>query len=244
MNRPRIALLLLALGAALTAGAQSPFPDYVPVSMVQTEEATFPAELVTIGIKSGAATVAVAIDETGHLTDYLVTGYTHPAFATHAVAALKQWKYEAAQIRGRPRNSKADLTFDFQVKGVVVVSFSAETRAEIFRAKIVPNSEGYHACTLAQLDRIPTPTKIVNPAYGPADARSSRGGVVSVEFYIDETGRVRMPSVSLETNENNEALAAIAISSVGQWQFEPPLVRGRPVLVLAHQDFSFKPAGR
>jgi hypothetical protein len=29
---------------------------------------------------------------------------------------------------------------------------------------------------------------------------------------------------------------------VAQWQFDPPLAKGRPVLVLAHQDFSFSAA--
>jgi len=71
---------------------------------------------------------------------------------------------------------------------------------------------------------------------------SKRGGKVSVEFYIDETGRVRMPSVDLETNEAYEDLSATAIAAVGQWQFEPPTVKGRPVLVVAHQDFTFQPA--
>jgi TonB family protein len=242
MTFPRLAVLLpLALAAALPARAQSPFPDYVPVSMVQTEEATFPSELVALGIKGGAATVAISIDEQGHLTDYVVTGYTHPLFAAHAVAALRNWKYEAAQIKGRPRNTKADLSFEFEVQGVVV-TFSHGDQDAVVHALIAPNSQAFHACTLAQLDRIPVPTTIVKPAYSPADARSSRGGLVSVEFYIDETGRVRIPSVSVETNETNEALAAIAIGAVSQWQFDPPLLKGRPVLVLAHQDFSFSAA--
>jgi hypothetical protein len=51
-----------------------------------------------------------------------------------------------------------------------------------------------------------------------------------------------MPSVSRETNEANEELAAIAITAVSQWQFDPPTSKGKPVLVLAQQDFSFNPA--
>jgi TonB family protein len=63
-----------------------------------------------------------------------------------------------------------------------------------------------------------------------------------VEFYIDPQGNVRMPSVSRETIEANEELSAVAIAAVSQWQFDPPLAKGRPVLVLAQQDFTFKPA--
>jgi hypothetical protein len=35
-------------------------------------------------------------------------------------------------------------------------------------------------------------------------------------------------------------LCAAAITAVEQWQFEPPVSRGRPVLVLVQQDFNFK----
>jgi len=135
MNRLPLSLVLAALGAAAPLAAQSPYPDYVPVSMVQTEEATFPANLVANGVKSGAATVAVAIDDRGNLTDYLVTGYTNPAFAEHAIVALKKWKFQAAQIHGRARDSKADLSFDFQVQGVVVVSLTAGAYDEILRTQ-------------------------------------------------------------------------------------------------------------
>jgi TonB family protein len=233
---------LLLLCGSRNLSAQIGFTDYVPVGMEQTEEAIFPPRLVTLGVKSGAASVAIAVDDRGQLTDYLVTAYTDPAFADSAVAALKKWKFEPAMIRGNARNSKADLTFKFQVEGVVVVSISALSDSEIIQYKLAPMSNAFSACTLAQLDRIPTPTKIVNPVYPGQLARSSRGGRVSVEFYIDETGRVRMPSVSRETIEANEELAAVAVAAVGQWQFDPPLSKGRPVLVLAQQDFTFKPA--
>jgi TonB family protein len=80
----------------------------------------------------------------------------------------------------------------------------------------------------------------VNPVY-PNQLAKGGGGRVSVGFYIDEQGRVRMPSVSIETNEANEELAAAAVTAVSQWQFETPTCKSRPVLVLAQQEFSFKP---
>ncbi len=116
-----------------------------------------------------------------------------------------------------------------------------QTIAELLRMTIAPNSQAFMARTLSQLDRTPTPIKIVRPAYPKTLARSSRGGHVTVEFYIDEQGHVRMPSVDRQTIEANEELAAAAVTAVEQWQFEPPLLKGRPVLTLAQQDFSFKP---
>jgi TonB family protein len=231
-----------ALGSSLPLAAQPGFPDYVPLQIHQTEEAIFPRSLVAAGVKSGAASVAIAVDDTGHLSDYLVTSYTNPAFGERAVAAIQKWTFEPAQIHGSARNSKADLTFHFEVEGVVVVTMTISSTLDIIHNRIAPGGNSFTVCTLAQLDRIPNPTKIVNPVYPRELARSSKGGHVLVEFYIDPQGRVRMPSVSRETIEANGELAGLAIDAVSQWQFDPPLSKGVPVLVLAQQDFSFKAA--
>jgi TonB family protein len=241
MKSPKLLVLLASTLLSPLALAQIGLPEYVPVKIDQTVEAIYPRRLANIGIKSGAASVAIAVDDDGRLTDYLVTAYSHPAFAANAVEAVKKWKFEPARVHGAPRNSKADLTFRFEVEGVVLVSMDVISSNELVHFKVAPDSEAYSACSLSQLDRIPTPTKIVNPVYPSALARSSLGGHILVQFYIDELGRVRMPSVSRETDEANEGLSAAAIIAVAQWQFEPPTVKGRPVLVLAQQDFNFKP---
>jgi TonB family protein len=238
--RPLILCALALLGAATLPAMR--VPDYVPVKVHQTREPVYPSSLVSLGVKSGTASVAVAVDEAGRLTDTLVTAYSHPAFADSALSAIRAWTFEPAMIHGFPRNSKSDLTFRFQMEGIVVMTMTALSYEEMLHLKLAPGSTAFSACTLGELDRIPTPTKIVNPVYPGQLARSSRGGHVSVGFYIDEQGRVRMPSVSRETNEANEELSAIAVIAVAQWQFEPPTSRGKRVLVLAQQDFNFKPS--
>jgi TonB family protein len=243
MHNPKITLLCaMALCSAPILAAMPGVPDYVPVRVHQTHEPIYPTSLVSLGVKSGTASVAIAVDDAGHLTDYLVTAYSHPAFADSAVAAIRSWTFEPAMVHGFTRNTKSDLTFRFQVQGVVVMTMTTLSYEEMLHLRLAPGSTAYSACTLAELDRIPTPTKIVNPVYPSQLAKSSNGGHVAVGFYIDEQGRVRMPSVSRETNEANEELAAIAVIAVSQWQFEPPTSKGRPVLVLAQQDFSFKPS--
>jgi TonB family protein len=239
---PILTLVGLVFSGSLALAALPGVPDFVPVRINQTDEARFPNSLIAVGIKSGAASIAIAVDDSGKLTDYVVTAYTHPAFADNAVAALKKWTFEPAQIHGSPRNSKSDLTFRFEVEGVVVVTLTPITYVELRRFQMAPDSQAFAAVSLGQLDRIPTPSKIVNPIYPTGLARRTRGGHVSVEFYIDPTGHVRIPSVTRETNEANEELAAIAVTTVAQWEFEPPMVKGRPVLVQAKQDFEFKPA--
>ncbi len=237
------------LCGALGAGAQftpqlAPSSDYVPMRFVQTVAPAFPQKVLALGLKSGVATVAVQIDADGALTDFLVTTYSHPAFADAAVAAMKKWHYEPAQIHGMSRSAKADLTFNFEAQGVVVVDVGVMDASEMVRFTISPNALSYSASTLSQLDRIPTPIKIVRPIYPEDLAHSSHGGSVTVEFYIDQQGHVRLPSVDRQTIEANGELAALAITAVEQWQFEPPLLNGKPVLTLAQQDFSFKPSSR
>jgi TonB family protein len=243
MNLSRLSLLpaLLAL-AAPASFAQFATPAYEPMKIIQTQEAIFPREALSFGLRSGTARVAIQIDSEGKLTDYLVTIYTHPKFAEAAVTAIKTWRFVPARIHGISRSATADLTFNFEASGVVVVDMSVLTIAELFHYKIAPNSTSYSASSLSQLDRTPTPIKIVKPEYPRKLARSSHGGRVTVEFYIDEEGRVRLPSVDRQAIEANEELAALAVTAVEQWKFDPPLMNGRPVLTLAAQDFDFKAA--
>jgi hypothetical protein len=90
--------------------------------------------------------------------------------------------------------------------------------------------------TLRELDRIPTPVQVVSPA-SPSLASGEKSRTVVVDLYIDEEGRVCMPSVSRA--DVGTAWAAFALDAVKQWRFEPPLYRGRPTLALVRQNFNF-----
>ena len=241
MKKPKIITLCLSLLSVPFSYAQvGPF-DYIPLKIHQTVEATYPLAMVNAGVRDGIATIAVAVDEKGQLADYILTAYTNPEFAESALAALKKWTFEPARINGAARNSKVDLTFRFKVDGIVVVSMDVMLYNELLRYRIIPNCDLYTACTLSQLDRAPSPVKVVNPSYPEQLAQASKGGHVRVEFYIDELGHVRIPSVNTEAIRLNEDLAASAISAIAQWEFSPPTSKGKPVVVLAQQDFNFKP---
>jgi TonB family protein len=108
---------------------------------------------------------------------------------------------------------------------------------EMIHFRVAPDSNSYRVCTLDQLDRIPTPTKIVKPLYSREKGHGFHEGHITVGFYIDEKGHVRLPAVS---RESDEELSAAAIMAVEQWQFEPPVSRGQPVVVRAEQTFDFK----
>jgi TonB family protein len=234
-------LILLPAVLCATAPVFSQFAaqEYVPMSFIETEQPTFPQAVTVLGLMSGDARISIQIDDRGVLTDYLAVAYSHPAFYEAAVSALKTWRFKPAQIHGFPRSATAILDFTFRTEGVVV-NLTTNDIPEIIHYRITPGSLSYRACTLRDLDKIPTPTKIVRPVYTPEQARRSHVRHVTVEFYIDEQGRVRQPAVARQADEADEELCAAAITAVEQWQFEPPVSRGRPVLVLVQQDFNFK----
>lgn len=233
--------LVLTIACVLATAAFAADQNYIPMKIIQTEPATFPREVTALGLTSGQAHVSIQIDETGKLTDLLVTGYSHSKFADHAVAALRRWKYEPALLNNVPHSATVDLVFNFETKGMVVVDMTVSSYVELRNLQMRPGAYGYAACRLSQLDRIPTPTKVVQPAYPPDSTNQRRAAALTVYFFIDEQGRVRLPAVSPGEGEANNALAAAAIEAVSQWQFEPPLSRGSPVLVAARQEIKFRP---
>jgi len=228
---------LLAVSSSLLAAPPS---DYVPMKVIQTDAVVYPRKANELGITSGQVNVSIQVDEAGKLTDVLVTRHTHPVLAETAVLALKRWRYEPAWIHGQTRSARIDLVFSFESRGMVVVDMTADSYLAMQDLKLRPNAYTYSARTLHELDRIPTPTKVVHPV-NPAQWPHPGPVNVTVDFFIDESGRVRLPAVGRETSETADQFAAAAVNAVTQWQFEPPLSKGQPVLVAARQLFTFKP---
>lgn len=240
MKTPLLPLLCAATLLVLPASAQMAdgSPDRRTLGIVQTEEPVFPLTLLLTPVLTGNATIAIDVDEKGQLTDWLVTAYSRKEFADSALTALRKWKYQPPSVNGRPWASVRELRFDFTRTGVVVNFTEMEAINNRFE-ELLQGTYAYRTHQLRELDRTPTPTHVVSPvspAPGPA-ARAQHS--VTVEFYIDEQGHVRLPSVARE--DAASVYAASALAAVRQWQFDPPLFKGHPVLVLAHQEFKFMP---
>ena len=227
---------LLAAFAASDGLAQSDrrIHEIQSAKIIQTVDPVYPESLVASYRHGGEVTVLVSINENGRLADWLPTHYTDPLFAEAAVAALQQWKFEPARDRGEPVPVTVELQFHFVVKGVVV-SVSA---GDIVEANFneLTGGRGYAPCSLRELDRIPVPLQTVSPAYPEQLARSGAVGEITVDFFIDERGAVRLPFVS---GQADPLLAELAVAAVRQWKFEPPTRRGQPVLVHVRQLFRF-----
>lgn len=213
--------------------AQGYQADIIPCSIDEAVKPSFPVRLLNEGVTGGEVHMLLYVDATGTLTDTLITAYSRKGFADEALRGLKSWKFTAGRVKGQPIDTIVNLTFRFEVHGVVVVqnpspgSTSGFVQYEDFEFK---------AARVQDLDRVPTPLNIVEPTYPREWMKQGIVGTVAVDFYIDEAGRARFPVAVPATHEQ---LMGIALAAVHQWQFIPPKSKGQPVLVRARQVFQF-----
>lgn len=238
MNLPRgvyISVLCLLLWLTGLAKPQAADPEAnAGIAIHEIGTVAYPPAMLYGGVLSGEVRIAISVDENGQLTDHLVIGYTDPGFVDTAVNAVRRWSYEPALASGRPQSARANVLFVFKDEGVIVQRLPGAIE-RLYVSEIMREHYVYEPCRLRDLDRIPTPVHVVSPV-----ARlEGKAHTVTVGFFIDESGRVRMPAVERESAD--DLLAVAAVTAVEQWRFEPPLRQGRPVLVYAQQDFTFKP---
>lgn len=203
------------------------------IAIEQVGTLVYPPLLSYEAVFSGEVHAVISVDERGKLADSLITAYTKEPFAIAASEALARWRYSAATINGQPVASRANVLFVFRAQGVTVQTFPGAIVRQAFFSGLDELFQ-YRTYQLKDLDRIPAPVKVVSPA-------GKKGGfehTVTVEFYIDEHGATRMPAVTQEAVD--DIYAAAAVRAVEQWRFEPPMRKGRPVLVLVEQDFKFR----
>jgi TonB family protein len=220
--------LAAPIWAAGTASSQIPDRHF---KIIQTVQPKYPIKMETEGISQGAVSMVLHVDSHGQLADSLVVAYTNRAFADEAERVVKQWKFESEYIDGEPVDTVTDVILNFEVRGGLVIQHTG-----LFNPFFANIGEGYQVCSMKNLDAIPTPISVVAPSYPIEWAEKGVVGKVTVDFYIDETGKVRFVAA---TSRGNPLLTDIAVEAVKKWQFAPPTRKGRPVLVHAQQLFNF-----
>ncbi|MBX3738680.1 MAG: TonB family protein [Candidatus Didemnitutus sp.] len=186
------------------------------------------------GVTHGEVQAILKIGPDARLQDTLVTAYTNKAFADAVLAALPQGVFRPRLVDGRPVTTIAAVTVRFEVQGLLVIERFASDDVE-FR----PGVLAYQPCDPTRLDQ-PLQTMFApSPGY-PRELRDQAvQGRVELEYYVDESGRVRVPIV---TQAGNDTLASLSLAAVERWRFVPPCSQGRPVLVRVRQTFLFQPA--
>lgn len=230
-------LILLAGGGALASGIDqfgSIHDERISMRIHQTVPIQFPQVMLQRGITEGMARVAISVDHTGQLTDVLVVSHSDEAFAQAAERGIRTWTYEAMRVRGEHVATQATLDVDFKAEGVVIsISSGTDLNQTVLRFRV---GTEYAPCPLQRLDQIPTPINFVEPDYSKELALHGIAGRAVIEFYIDESGSVRVPAV---TDADYWELGVLAMSAVRQWRFVPPTSHGRPVLIRVRQVIHF-----
>lgn len=231
-------LLALALAGIPALAQESAAGGQVqPLKVLSSDVPVFPQQLVQSGVREGEVRVAFSVDPQGRVDDVLAIEYTHPEFARVSTDAIRRWKFEPARYRGQPVASASEVSIQFMVQGTVVVSLTPTELLSLRINSLTTRDTGSRPRGLKELDRIPIPISTKSPGFPERLAKSGTEGQVTVEFYIDETGAVRLPSIEADSDPE---LGAVAIDALRTWKFEPPTCKGRPVLVRASQRFDFR----
>lgn len=225
-----LSFFLLALVPGFSWGVD----NFESLKIIQTTYPNYPMRLTQIGLYEGHVRLLIAVDYMGELTDVFVEEYTHELFAEIAEDTVWEWEFIPAKVNGEPTTVVKALDFRFEdrtgLHSVDVMAAAADKLGlnRMFGKKRVYSPE--------DLDSIPEPIEVVKPRYPLEFKDEGVEGEVSILFYIDEEGRVRMPHI---TEFTHPEFAELALVAVKQWKFKPPMRRGKPVSIMVNQPFSF-----
>ncbi|KAF0093031.1 MAG: TonB family protein [Puniceicoccaceae bacterium 5H] len=227
--------LVFATGPAVQLQAQE---NYEPPKILKRASLNYPEYLTGQGIMEGTVLIQVETDPEGNVEDWLTLSATHDGFVRHLTRSIAQWRFTPATQNGEPVYGALLIEVRFEYNSVASLTTGEMASAFINHITNLDQRMRSRVANISQLDKMPEPVHIVEPAGYSGDADAGAGDAV-VSFYIDEEGKVRMPVVTELNCDLN--LAASAYDAVRQWRFEPPTVKGKPMIVRAEQRFVFKP---
>lgn len=233
---PTLLLLGLIPQARLAGQAETLIAESgLRIEAETTVPLRFPQELVLAhGIGKGWARIVFVIEEDGSTGDFVLAEASHPAFGRELMRAIPRWEFNpVTNEEGETITARVSLNTLFQYQGPIIHSFSSAVREFLNQEEM---NWYYSVADLSDLDRIPDPVGIYYPDTPEELKKEGITGEVSVEFFIDEEGRVRAPRI---LSASDPRLGQIALNAVWNWRFEPPVRRGKPVTVRAVQTFKF-----
>ena len=189
-------------------------------------------------VKEGELHMFLDINEDGTVADWMITRAYHEDLVKSVNRVVEEWTFNPATMDGKPIPVVKELVFTFSKRGASLVEGNLmdiylERLPYLHRDHIIVRN-------FEELDRLPEPIDIVRPVIDNNIPPAERIGNAVVSFFIDETGKVRIPVV--ESYEGHRGLADSAYNAILQWKFKPPTISGRPVVVRVSQPFDFKPS--
>lgn len=216
--------------------------DGVPVNVrVQQElyfdapalEAVYPFAQLCEG-REGTASLGVWVDENKMMKRVVVLKASDPVFGKTALA-IEEAEHTTKPYLAETANGRmiGGSPFVFKRDGSGNIKINASTR------EILKSLKKSHPSFFAEadLDKPLVPVSRMPPVFPLALRETHTAGTVIVEFFIDRLGHAQLPRV---VSASHEDFGYAAAQAVAQWQFEPPLKNGTPVIVRVQVPLEFK----
>ncbi|WP_161554670.1 TonB family protein [Ereboglobus luteus] len=178
----------------------------------------------------GKASVAVLVDARGKVRKMEISKQSAPEFGLAALAACEYFEFEPATLQGQPTHAIITVSLEFN-KGSKFITGEDRDMLRIEKKspeKIIP---------AGKLDAMP---KMIASRQAPFPLAALRENLTSgeavVEFYIDSKGMVRLPRIVSNTHPS---FGYIAVQTIANWRFEPPVQGGKPVITRARIPIGF-----
>ncbi len=215
-------------------------PEIVPAGITTSEpplDLAYPGSAYTAGVSKGYATVGVMLDANGRATDFLLIAYSQPYFGDALLRKARKLTYAPLRAKGTAVPSRYLVGYTFYPDAPVIMNASTALRHRIEEISGRP----YFAYSPHLQSELDTPLEVIESAVPlfPGGFAREPGKVVevAVSFYVDETGRLRLPNVDATASP---LLVPNAIEALRQWRFKPPTIRGKPVLAYARTLVRFE----
>ena len=207
-----IAIIHVVSAAAFGQGAD----DFRPVEAESVGDIVRPLRSIAMG----TVVLDVAIAANGEVKDVQVRRAV-ASVTEVAVQAVKSWKFQAAQWKGKPVASRITVAVTFNPQGV--------NFPPIVLTPLIHQDDG------ARIQSAFQPPEVMWATY-PVTLTSAVGAVV-LEVLVDEKGAPQEAKVLRELAPHTEG----TVRAVGDWEFMAATLNGKPVKAKVILAFVFPP---
>ena len=209
------------------------------LSLIKFALPEYPSYLQQLGITEGTVAIAIERNAAGEVADVLVLESTHYRFSDAATEAAKVWRF-APLAEGVSAIATQIPIVRIQFRMGDMSSVLMPT-IYVGRPEMPVRPDQIKVISFAELYRVPAARTQPMPAFPAELARRGVRGTASVSFFVDDSGRVRVPVV---TAADAPEFAQAALAAVRQWRFDLPRKGGKKVTAFETWTFDFGTARR
>lgn len=205
--------------------ASKSLPEYLQYDqapqMLIVAPVIYPMDLLEQN-KKGSAKVYIVINPEGQVVESEVISATKPTFGLAAQASLASWKFSPAYKDHQP--SWAVITKEYNFNHYDRDTELSHTAKEILN---LITKKKDHFTPASQLDYMPKALYRPLPRFTAETIKKSSSDQVLLEFYVDQKGFVQLPRI---ISSQQDFVAWLILTEVKRWQFQPPMLKGKPVI--------------